>query len=271
MAGTVIRPSFKFIQIGFVVVILLLIGAAVVHYEYLRPKNQPPWLPAIAALLILWPLAKALRRQFTKLVIDGEKLYYETVLLPSKLGSSRSQKSRMCASINRSGSACSASAICPSRPRARPAGSPSRISTSRALSPSRSSNWPTGSMVRRTCKLLFLLLLGIPARSASAQSPHIFYTDLESGPKGAYVAIAGIRFGPAASATSYVTVGGARITNYPCWSDTKICIQLGPASATGQVVVTTPAGASNGSPFTVRAGKIYLRRYQRQRLQSRNL
>ncbi len=78
MAGTVVRPSFKFIQIGFVVVILLVIAAAVVHYEYLRPQQQPPWLPILAALFILWPIAKAIQRQFTKLVIEGEKLYYET-------------------------------------------------------------------------------------------------------------------------------------------------------------------------------------------------
>ena len=77
MAGTVIRPSFKFIQIGFIVVIVLVIVAAVVHYEYLRPQGQPPWLPGVAALLILWPLGKALRRRFTKIVIEGERLYYE--------------------------------------------------------------------------------------------------------------------------------------------------------------------------------------------------
>ena len=78
MGRTVIRPSFKFIQLGFIVVIVLVIAAAVVHYEYLRPKQQPPWLPILASLLILWPLSKALRRQFTKMAIEGEKLYYET-------------------------------------------------------------------------------------------------------------------------------------------------------------------------------------------------
>lgn len=78
MAGTVIRPSFKFIQFGFVAVILVIVGAAVVHYVYLRPLHEWPWLPVAATLLFLWPLAKTLRRQFTKLVIEGEKLYCET-------------------------------------------------------------------------------------------------------------------------------------------------------------------------------------------------
>jgi hypothetical protein len=79
---------------------------------------------------------------------------------------------------------------------------------------------------------------------------------LESAPKGAYVTVSGIRFG-ASGASSFVTVGGGRAANYPCWSDTKICIQLSPAAATGPIVVTTPAGASNGIPFTIRPGKIY--------------
>lgn len=78
MSRTVIRPSSKFIQLGFFAVILLIIAAAVVYYEYLRPKEQPPWLPIIAALFLLWPAMKALRRQFTSMVIEGEKLYYET-------------------------------------------------------------------------------------------------------------------------------------------------------------------------------------------------
>ncbi|MGA2599188.1 MAG: hypothetical protein ABSH09_19620 [Bryobacteraceae bacterium] len=104
---------------------------------------------------------------------------------------------------------------------------------------------------------LSALLLGLAIASAEAQPPRFFYTDLESGPKGAYVTISGKRFGPSASETSYVTVGGGRVTNYPCWSDTKICIQLSPSAATGPVVVTTPTGASNGVPFTVRSGRIF--------------
>src|ERR1039457_2583817 len=54
MADTVIRPSLKFIKVGFIVTILLVIGAVIVHYEFLEPKGQPPWLPACAALLLLW-------------------------------------------------------------------------------------------------------------------------------------------------------------------------------------------------------------------------
>ena|SRR5271165_2204801 len=78
MPETTIRPSMKFIQIGFAVTILLLVVAFVVHYQYLDPKGQPLWLPAVVALVLLWPLTRAFRRMFTKITISGDKLYYET-------------------------------------------------------------------------------------------------------------------------------------------------------------------------------------------------
>jgi uncharacterized membrane protein YdbT with pleckstrin-like domain len=81
MADVVIRPSLKFIQAGYVAVILLIIAAVVVHYQYLAPQGQPPWLPAVAALLLLLPIRRHLGRQFTKITISGEKLYYEAGFL----------------------------------------------------------------------------------------------------------------------------------------------------------------------------------------------
>jgi hypothetical protein len=42
------------------------------------------------------------------------------------------------------------------------------------------------------------------------------------------------------------------------WTDTRITFQLGPAAATGNIVVNVPGtGSSAGIPFTVRAGNIY--------------
>lgn len=78
MEGTAIRPSLKFIQAGFVATILLIAAAVVVHYQYLGPAGQPPWLPAVAALVLLWPLAKLIGRLFTKITISGDKLYFES-------------------------------------------------------------------------------------------------------------------------------------------------------------------------------------------------
>lgn len=91
----------------------------------------------------------------------------------------------------------------------------------------------------------------------------IFFSDLVSGPnyggqdgKGAFVTIWGKNFG-AIRGSSYITVGGQQVDNYPLWSDTKISFQLGQNTGTGQIIVVTPEGDSNGIDFTVRGGNIY--------------
>ncbi len=92
----------------------------------------------------------------------------------------------------------------------------------------------------------------------------LFFSDLTSGPsaggengKGAYVTIVGNGFG-ASRGSSTVTVGGGAVDSYPLWTATKITFQLGAAAKTGDIVVDVAGkGASNGLPFTVRAGAIY--------------
>ncbi len=101
-----------------------------------------------------------------------------------------------------------------------------------------------------------------PAAASTAQ-PRIFFSDLESGPKsggqnnaGAFVTIYGKRFGSART-SSFISVGGGRVSSYPIWTDTKITFQLGAAAATGEIVLTTASGTSNALPFIVRPGNIY--------------
>src|ERR1700727_776322 len=114
--------------------------------------------------------------------------------------------------------------------------------------------------------LLFLLLVLPSGLSAQTAPPRIFFSDLESGPNvggksnnGAWVAIWGKGFG-AERGASTVTVGGGAAVAYPVWTDSQIIFQLGPAAKTGNIVVNVrgkDGAASNGVPFTVRAGKIY--------------
>jgi hypothetical protein len=112
---------------------------------------------------------------------------------------------------------------------------------------------------------------------AQTNAPHIFFSDLESGPntggqnnRGVWVTIWGKGFG-AERGASTVTVGGGAAADYPIWTDTKVTFQLGPLAKGGQIVVN-PKGSGapgsgapgsgaprggNGIPFTVRPGKIY--------------
>jgi hypothetical protein len=114
-----------------------------------------------------------------------------------------------------------------------------------------------------------VFLVGAGSAMASNEDsapPRIFFTDLTSGPNsgglddnGAILTIYGKRFGRQRE-RSTVTVGGGLVAKYLLWSDTKISVEIGPAAATGSVVVRThedDRGKSNGVPFTVRPGNIY--------------
>src|SRR5580698_7280895 len=112
--------------------------------------------------------------------------------------------------------------------------------------------------IKRGTMLCAALLM--VATASWGVSPILFYTDLTSGPKfggqnnaGAFVTIYGRNFGGTRGSSS-VTINGRSAGSYALWTDTKIAVQLGTGASTGNIVVTTPAGASNGSPFTVRPG-----------------
>ncbi|HZD92615.1 MAG TPA: IPT/TIG domain-containing protein, partial [Candidatus Sulfotelmatobacter sp.] len=108
------------------------------------------------------------------------------------------------------------------------------------------------------------LLFSAISLFAQSPQPKIFFSDLESGPdsggqngNGAFVSIWGKGFG-ATQGSSTITIGGGVAAGYPVWSDGKITFQLGPAAATGNIVVNVAgSGASNGLAFTVRPGNIF--------------
>ncbi len=105
--------------------------------------------------------------------------------------------------------------------------------------------------------------LALAPAGAWAAVPHVFFSDLESGPKtggennaGAYVTVYGKDFG-SARGSSYVTIGGGQAAAYPVWTDTKVTFQLGAAATTGDIVVVVADRSSNGIPFTISRGRIF--------------
>jgi uncharacterized membrane protein YdbT with pleckstrin-like domain len=81
MPDTVIRPTTKFIKAGFVLVLLLTIAAFVVHAKFLEDRPASRWLPLAAALFLLWPIERLIRRQAVKLTVSADKLRYESGFL----------------------------------------------------------------------------------------------------------------------------------------------------------------------------------------------
>src|SRR6202022_4290008 len=97
----------------------------------------------------------------------------------------------------------------------------------------------------------------------SPAAPVILFTDVESGPntggqsnQGTILTIYGKRFG-AIQGSSTVTVGGGNVASYLGWTSRKISVAIGANAGSGDVVVRTANGTSNGTPFTVRSGAIY--------------
>lgn len=111
---------------------------------------------------------------------------------------------------------------------------------------------------RRLQRLVVAVALGMLPAFAFA-GPTLFFSDLDSGPNtggegggGVHVTVYGKRLGT----TGTVTVGGGA-TTVKRWSDTKVTVQLGAASASGNIVLTNADGTSNSLPFTVRPGRIF--------------
>lgn len=121
------------------------------------------------------------------------------------------------------------------------------------------------SRLARYFSLLILVLsFCVPIVQAQGLPPRIFFTDLDSGPNtggennnGTILTIYGKRFG-ATRGTSTVNVGVGTVAAYLSWSDSKISVAIGPAAATGNVVVNVAGvGSSNGVSFAVRSGNIF--------------
>ncbi|MGC9946095.1 MAG: PH domain-containing protein [Bryobacteraceae bacterium] len=80
MEDTVIRPTMKFIKLGYAAVLLLIVACIVLFFTMIPPDNDwrgKPWILAVPALLLLWPIRRHLAQRFTKATIAGDKLRYE--------------------------------------------------------------------------------------------------------------------------------------------------------------------------------------------------
>jgi uncharacterized membrane protein YdbT with pleckstrin-like domain len=82
MEDAVIRPTMKFIKLGYAVVVLVII-AAIVGASMLPQEDEKyrPWAMGLPLLLLIWPIRRHIRRQFTKATIAGDRLRYEVGML----------------------------------------------------------------------------------------------------------------------------------------------------------------------------------------------
>ncbi|HLK47361.1 MAG TPA: PH domain-containing protein [Bryobacteraceae bacterium] len=77
MSDLTIRPTAKFINAGFVLVVLIIIALDVAYFKLWRDQGFPTWFPFVPLVLLLWPVSRAIRRRFNKAVVTGDRLRYE--------------------------------------------------------------------------------------------------------------------------------------------------------------------------------------------------
>lgn len=75
MADLEIRPTMRFIRIGYLVVLILL-GTAI-YWWIEQPGTMSQAAMVVAGLLMLWPIERHLNRQRTCCRMEGDHLRYE--------------------------------------------------------------------------------------------------------------------------------------------------------------------------------------------------
>ncbi len=85
MSEMIIRPTMKFIYMGYTVVFLIVVASVIVMMRVQWPPWIPlpwhPWIPWLPVLLLLWPLERHLRNRLTKMTIMDDRLRYERGLM----------------------------------------------------------------------------------------------------------------------------------------------------------------------------------------------
>jgi uncharacterized membrane protein YdbT with pleckstrin-like domain len=85
MAEMIIRPTMKFVYMGYVLVIVIVVASVVAMERIQLPPEIPaplrPWIPFLPALLLLWPIKRHLLNRLTKMTMLNDRLRYERGLL----------------------------------------------------------------------------------------------------------------------------------------------------------------------------------------------
>ena len=85
MAEMIIRPTMKFIYMGYAVAVMVVVALVValmrIQLSPDIPASWQPWIPWLPVLLLLWPAKRHLRQHFTNITILDDLLRYETGIL----------------------------------------------------------------------------------------------------------------------------------------------------------------------------------------------
>jgi len=76
-----VRPTAKLLKAGAVAAGLVFVALEIWCLKSLNDRLGTPLIMIAPVLLLLWPAARAIRRQFSKLVITADRLRYESGMI----------------------------------------------------------------------------------------------------------------------------------------------------------------------------------------------
>ena len=77
MPELIIRPTAKFLKAGAVLAAVVFLALEIAYLLY-GTETMDHWVMVLPPLVLLWPAMRALRWRFTKAVVSGDRLRYET-------------------------------------------------------------------------------------------------------------------------------------------------------------------------------------------------
>jgi membrane protein YdbS with pleckstrin-like domain len=77
-ADLTIRPTAKYLKAGTVLTFIVVLGLEIAYYEYWRDQAALSYLPMVCPVLLLWPAIRWIRRRFTRALVSGDRLRYES-------------------------------------------------------------------------------------------------------------------------------------------------------------------------------------------------
>ena len=77
MPQMIIRPTMKFIYLGYAAIFLVVVAVAALTMR----MQWPAWISFLSTALVLWPAKSHIENRLTKMTILDDKLRYETGLL----------------------------------------------------------------------------------------------------------------------------------------------------------------------------------------------
>lgn len=73
-----IRPTTKFVKAGALSLVALVLGAGIAYLVWMRETTNLGWAPLLLLAVMVWPLVRWMRLRYTKAVISGDRLRYES-------------------------------------------------------------------------------------------------------------------------------------------------------------------------------------------------